>query len=1081
MQNRISHLTASKHIEPKETDVAFASINTTGAPGELNGYVLSNIGYDINDLPNKKALSKGFSILTDENKKSVIFIVTIGYRSTAESLRMNLSNALWELQLTGLFIKKNIWIPLMGTGAGKLSLQESFDITFKAIDSLKNLVEQPKSIVIALPPEIDPKTEKYINNKIENWNKNEFEIKFNPILKQITEKKLKDKIQQALTNGKNFWWYDSKDNNNIQWNRQKDRQQRRFYNQGADIAKVLNNLEAEDLILTLSNGHAIGILEVENSFRPLYRELNGLFQFPKPIAISLLLSAVDLTEEFMEPATLVDKLYPIKGSEVQAIDIQALIQLADIGQEEGEQPSIVGNRLKSPSYDSDSAYATEDLLDIENDVQSFALLLASKNILPPIAVALFGSWGSGKSFFMEHLSRQVGELSIYQRFLEPNEDLPEDIQPQSPEGDFCPGIAQIKFNAWSYLDANLWAGLTHSLFEKLNEYITTNTKGKLERLKVQIKITERLNILNTDLENYKEKKTRFLHLKQELEKEKENKILRYFTPKYDKIITPFLKSNGFDEEEINLLTPSKLRNRVDRTLSFFSYLKSKSYDIFSKVFLWSMILLMIVMISQNHIGDLYENVSSFYSKFIAVVMPVFVAAGHFFLKRWKFLASLSKLIEEYESISTDEELKGEIKELKHEIDKIDPLIDEIESKIEYEKSKKTEITQVAIANFISSKPEQKEYKSRLGIVSIIRKDFETLSELFYDNFEEDASTNLSIELNKDRKEIANQFEKGKKLNRIILYIDDLDRCSDEKVLEVIQAVHLLMAFPLFNVVVGVDKRCVHNALTYKNLLQYSQFASLDDVRNEGISEISPDEYLEKIFQIPFQLREASNSQIKNIIDHLLANQIDKEDKASIPRGSDETKTLEERKVSKLKERKVNDDPSDNTTSPSKDPDSKIEDNEDQALEEDNPPEPTKKDLLSTEDLSFSQEEFNYLKEIMWLVGNSPRTVKRFINIYRIIRAHERPDINEEIKHSDYLAIMFILAIGIGQYKGEAEDLFSILEDHPLYDLATVLSKSKNLKLLFEQINDHEAIRFILDEKAGLFNKHLSFVRRFSFG
>ena len=42
------------------------------------------------------------------------------------------------------------------------------------------------------------------------------------------------------------------------------------------------------------------------------------------------------------------------------------------------------------------------------------------------------------------------------------------------------------------------------------------------------------------------------------------------------------------------------------------------------------------------------------------------------------------------------------------------------------------------------------------------------------------------------------------LSRIILYIDDLDRCDPERVIDVLQAVHLLLAFPLFVVVVAVD-------------------------------------------------------------------------------------------------------------------------------------------------------------------------------------------------------------------------------------------------------------------------------------
>src|SRR5262249_20902880 len=51
-----------------------------------------------------------------------------------------------------------------------------------------------------------------------------------------------------------------------------------------------------------------------------------------------------------------------------------------------------------------------------------------------------------------------------------------------------------------------------------------------------------------------------------------------------------------------------------------------------------------------------------------------------------------------------------------------------------------------------------------------------------------------------------------KFSRIILYIDDLDRCPDDTVVRVLQAVHLLLSFPLFTVVVAVDARWISRAL-----------------------------------------------------------------------------------------------------------------------------------------------------------------------------------------------------------------------------------------------------------------------------
>ena len=57
----------------------------------------------------------------------------------------------------------------------------------------------------------------------------------------------------------------------------------------------------------------------------------------------------------------------------------------------------------------------------------------------------------------------------------------------------------------------------------------------------------------------------------------------------------------------------------------------------------------------------------------------------------------------------------------------------------------------------------------------------------------------------DRDDDAPEWD-TRPIERIVLYIDDLDRCPPERVVEVLQAVHLLLAFELFVVVVAVDAR-----------------------------------------------------------------------------------------------------------------------------------------------------------------------------------------------------------------------------------------------------------------------------------
>jgi len=85
------------------------------------------------------------------------------------------------------------------------------------------------------------------------------------------------------------------------------------------------------------------------------------------------------------------------------------------------------------------------------------------------------------------------------------------------------------------------------------------------------------------------------------------------------------------------------------------------------------------------------------------------------------------------------------------------------------------------------------------------------------------------------------------LQRIVLYVDDLDRCPPEKVVDVLRAVHLLLALPLFVVVLAVDPRWLRRALEQHH-------TTLFLARDLGESQASPANYLDKIFQVPYALR-----------------------------------------------------------------------------------------------------------------------------------------------------------------------------------------------------------------------------------
>ena len=99
------------------------------------------------------------------------------------------------------------------------------------------------------------------------------------------------------------------------------------------------------------------------------------------------------------------------------------------------------------------------------------------------------------------------------------------------------------------------------------------------------------------------------------------------------------------------------------------------------------------------------------------------------------------------------------------------------------------------------------------------------------------------------------------IDRVVLYIDDLDRCPPDKVLEVLEAVHLLLALELFVVVVGVDPRWLERSLRH----QYRHLVRSGNPDDDVYLQLMPLEYLEKIFQIPLALPEMEEGAYKQLV------------------------------------------------------------------------------------------------------------------------------------------------------------------------------------------------------------------------
>lgn len=112
-----------------------------------------------------------------------------------------------------------------------------------------------------------------------------------------------------------------------------------------------------------------------------------------------------------------------------------------------------------------------------------------------------------------------------------------------------------------------------------------------------------------------------------------------------------------------------------------------------------------------------------------------------------------------------------------------------------------------------------------------------------------------IKVHRDRVQFLDQFqEKFRELvtrllpadSRLVVFIDDLDRCVPEKALEVLEAIKLFLDAERCVFVVGVERRIIEQGIRVKY-----QGLRFDDTTQDTL--ITGEEYLEKIIQIPFHL------------------------------------------------------------------------------------------------------------------------------------------------------------------------------------------------------------------------------------
>ncbi len=739
---------------------------------------------------------------------------------------------------------------------------------------------------------------------------------------------------------------------------------------------------------------------------------------------------------------------------------------------------------------------TNDELKIANDVNALASVMAYNQVEPPLAIGLFGNWGSGKSFFMKELEKKIDSFA------------------EEKNKPYCHNVVQITFNSWHYSDANLWASLVTKIFEDLGKYKKVDNKS-----------------LKTLIENLSSTKELIADSEQKLGQIKSEKIeltniintkkaeINKLAPKLRKLKTHDILDAIWDNQrikekknEIEKKLPETVIDNyqtVQSKINELSSLGNQLFESFRIIYKLGkgkkptaiIIFLLVFVFLFFGIGliDKSEGLISWVSAQSAIAVSALTQIFAFILPVMGKVKSAYKDLKALEEIHTkleDQNQKLYNKELKFLEDKLQnkenqltaqqKRLDDLKlDRIKY----KNEIEDISsgkkLSNFIAERASDKRYTDSLGIISWIRKDFEDLNFLLKQQHELNAEELEELK----KKKVDGIF----RIDRIILYIDDLDRCNEEIVVKVLEAIHLLLAFPLFIVVVGVDPRWMHSAITVKyddflsnNVSKNHNHKFTPEIKHKGmdLKQASSYDYLEKIFQIPFILKPIDKTGKNNLIESKFKSIIEQ-----TPTEEDENSTTNvTRDTSKGTQTSV----ATNVSKPSA-----TGGNASQPTPQTATNIPTRKQTVqepNSELLEVSRKEVDFMKNISFIIGNSPRTINRYINIYRIIRTHSGFGFTDQNELEHYYAAMVLLAFITGipdsakvifseiEKEADHSKFFSLIQNYSQQNPKEILINELFSKMSEAQdiIDDNNLIKQLNNIEILKFKKNLNLVSRFRF-
>ncbi|GLZ33576.1 hypothetical protein Lesp02_57640 [Lentzea sp. NBRC 105346] len=625
-------------------------------------------------------------------------------------------------------------------------------------------------------------------------------------------------------------------------------------------------------------------------------------------------------------------------------------------------------RVELPHYFADQPRSrvddAEDMVGIGTEVDAFAHLIASKRLIPPLAVGLFGDWGSGKSYFLRNLQRRIDGLAAT----------------AAPEAPFHRSIVQIEFNAWQYVGGDLWAGLVEHLFRNLRisgddsddllaqrqrfwvEQVRGVSEEHQEALDEQLKLEQKKAAAEAQVAQREEEREQKVA---ELENARRARPLAGWKPSAElrKQITDSLGLTELSENGQALRDElGRAREDLQGLGAMLGPLRSGGPKYVAAVVLVIVLGPAIAYVSGKVDTSAIAAVAGTVGGLLTTLTGYLAIAGRYVRSATDKIAKAQAELAAAEQEQRDE-LDQKVQDAEEALAQAQKDLDAAKEREEGVAAKLAEVTESQAAStprrvlteFINERLGSDDYRRHLGVPALVRRDLERLSRLVAAQQDHTASEAV-------RDEYA--------IDRIVLYIDDLDRCPTPLVIKVLEAVHLLLAFPLFVVVVAVDARWLESSLRE----HYGQLGGAD---------ARPEDYLEKIFQVPFRLLPLDDEARDRMLRGLLTPSLRPSDATSTQTTGDIGQRFSEADLRAFHQ--VVDWLGEDERRPIAGAD--------------------------TVDLTVTAEEMTQIEDVAEFIGTTPRAVKRFINIYLLLRSIGTAR-GWKVPEQGQLVLLLALSVGV---------------------------------------------------------------------